>query len=63
MTVVLCVLAHLLGLPNTISYCTFSVLPPNLKNLLLDLTNNSAAGEKVRLPHKIEQFYCFFNDS
>jgi hypothetical protein len=30
------------------------VLPINLKNFLLDQPKNSAAGEKVRPPHKID---------
>jgi hypothetical protein len=42
------------------------VLPTNFKNFLLDQPKNSAAGEKVRPPHKIDsqrpilQFFQWF---
>jgi hypothetical protein len=44
----------------------FSVLPTNFNNFLLNEPKNSAAGEKVRPPHKIDlqrpilQFFQWF---
>jgi hypothetical protein len=43
-----------------------SVLPTNFNNFLLDQPKNSAAGEKVRPPHKIDSqrpILQFFNGS